>query len=156
MFGIESMLAKAVARIRGGGQGQGQPRRGDGGADKCVCPSCGAEAPHEWGTPCTDKPCPECGKPMVGADVEKSLRNWKQLAACGLFKTVPGAAVRETGAQLNAAEATGGEALQREHLEGALQRAPLESDDEEDDEEDEEDDDEDDDEDDGGAGDGVS
>ena len=69
----------------GGGRGQGGGGRGQGGgggrgrgagtgpgaaggigaADTCICPACGAKAPHERGIPCFQVNCPQCGKPMV-------------------------------------------------------------------------------------------
>ena len=51
---------------RGEGKGVGGPRQGDGGADICVCPSCGATVKHEKGTPCNSLSCPKCGQPMTG------------------------------------------------------------------------------------------
>lgn len=42
-----------------GGQGAGM-------VDVCVCPACGAKAPHERGIPCFQVSCPQCGKPMYG------------------------------------------------------------------------------------------
>ena len=51
---------------RGQGQGVGGPRQGDGGADTCVCPKCGATAPHQRGVPCVEQKCPKCGSSMVG------------------------------------------------------------------------------------------
>ncbi|HQK94041.1 MAG TPA: ATP-binding protein [Armatimonadota bacterium] len=57
---------------RGGGRGAGGGGRGGrgGGAGmgpggQCVCPRCGATAPHVRGTPCTSIACPKCGSPMV-------------------------------------------------------------------------------------------
>lgn len=52
---------------RGMGMGVGGPRQGDGGTDTCKCPECGATAPHQRGTPCTEQTCPKCGAKMVGA-----------------------------------------------------------------------------------------
>jgi hypothetical protein len=48
--------------LRPGGPGAG-PGRGL--ADSCICPACGAKAPHERGIPCLQVTCPQCGKPMV-------------------------------------------------------------------------------------------
>ncbi|KXA90087.1 hypothetical protein AKJ62_01110 [candidate division MSBL1 archaeon SCGC-AAA259D14] len=48
---------------QGSGRGQG---RGGGGVDKCVCPNCGYEAPHQRGVPCVENDCPKCGTRMVG------------------------------------------------------------------------------------------
>lgn len=45
-----------------GGPGAGQ---GVGMTDVCVCPACGAKAPHERGIPCLQVKCPQCGKAMV-------------------------------------------------------------------------------------------
>jgi predicted Fe-Mo cluster-binding NifX family protein len=73
---------------QGGGQGRGQGRgsgagrcgrgqgagggplgpgtgQGAGVQDLCICPACGAKAPHERGIPCFQVKCPQCGKPMV-------------------------------------------------------------------------------------------
>ena len=55
---------------RGGASGRGSGRgrmggSGDGPGGKCVCPSCGKEAPHERGVPCYEMECPECGGAMV-------------------------------------------------------------------------------------------
>ena len=33
--------------------------------EKCVCPSCGTEAPHVSGKRCIDIKCPKCGNIMV-------------------------------------------------------------------------------------------
>ncbi|MCK5125509.1 MAG: hypothetical protein KAR42_04575 [candidate division Zixibacteria bacterium] len=43
-------------------KGQG---RGLGPGGNCVCPSCGATAPHSRGVPCSEAKCPQCGSPMV-------------------------------------------------------------------------------------------
>ncbi len=58
------------------GQGQGvgagnfpigrQPNgSGAGPEGECVCPSCGAKAPHQTGTPCSEQKCPQCGTTMA-------------------------------------------------------------------------------------------
>jgi len=49
-------------RCRGGKSGSGS---GAGAADSCICPACGAKAPHERGIPCMQVICPQCGQPMV-------------------------------------------------------------------------------------------
>jgi len=51
---------------RGDGKGKGGKKQGDGGSDKCVCPSCGHEAKHEKGIPCADVKCSKCGAKMEG------------------------------------------------------------------------------------------
>jgi len=50
-----------------GASGPGGPAGGKGArmADFCICPSCGAQAPHERGIPCLQVNCPHCGKRMV-------------------------------------------------------------------------------------------
>ena len=53
---------------RGMGAGGGRGRMGGFGAGtggNCVCPSCGATAPHERGVPCTQQQCPKCGGAMT-------------------------------------------------------------------------------------------
>ena len=47
---------------RGMGRGGGN-RLGPGG--NCICPKCGATAPHQQGTPCTSMSCPSCGAVMT-------------------------------------------------------------------------------------------
>jgi len=52
----------------GGGSGRGRmggTRPGAGPAGECVCPSCGATAPHQAGVPCYQIECPNCGTSMV-------------------------------------------------------------------------------------------
>lgn len=56
--------------MRGGGRGQGRGRMGGtragaGPAGECVCPACGARAPHTVGVPCYELKCPKCGAAMV-------------------------------------------------------------------------------------------
>jgi hypothetical protein len=48
---------------RGGRMGGNRPGLGPGG--DCVCPSCGARAPHQRGTPCYNMSCPKCGAKMI-------------------------------------------------------------------------------------------
>jgi len=50
----------AGTRPPGPGAAQGAATR-----DVCICPACGAHAPHERGIPCFQVNCPQCGKPMV-------------------------------------------------------------------------------------------
>ncbi len=54
----------------GSGQGRGGGRGLGGGAGlgpggNCVCPSCGATAPHKQGVPCYQEKCPKCNAPMT-------------------------------------------------------------------------------------------
>ena len=42
-------------------------RAGAGPAGNCVCPNCGAEAPHRVGVPCNTISCPSCGEKMTRA-----------------------------------------------------------------------------------------
>lgn len=75
--GQPSMAGRGSGRGSGGGQ-RGNPTGrcwgagnsqgvggGVGAADSCICPACGAKAPHERGIPCFQVNCPQCGKPMV-------------------------------------------------------------------------------------------
>ncbi len=34
----------------------------------CICPKCGKKASHEFGVPCRQVRCPECGAVMVRED----------------------------------------------------------------------------------------
>ena len=62
---------KGAGRGMGGGQG-GRCLRGGGGSGamagstaSCICPACGAKAPHERGIPCFQVNCPQCGQAMT-------------------------------------------------------------------------------------------
>ena len=73
----EAQMAALYAnepKQRGQGRGVGEEPVGDGGADVCVCPECGAEAPHEKGTPCAEQECPECGAAMEGKEAKAVMR----------------------------------------------------------------------------------
>ena len=50
---------------RGLGRGRQAGGFGMGPAGECVCPSCGAKAPHQRGVPCYEEKCPKCGSPMT-------------------------------------------------------------------------------------------
>jgi len=49
----------------GGGMGRNRTNLGLGPSGNCVCPSCGATAPHKRGVPCYDMTCPKCGAKMT-------------------------------------------------------------------------------------------
>jgi len=51
---------------RGQGRGIGGQVQRDGGADKCVCLSCGNIATHQREIPCNEFKCTKCGALMVG------------------------------------------------------------------------------------------
>jgi flagellar biosynthesis GTPase FlhF len=53
-------------KTRGEGQGVGGPKQGDGGAEICKCPKCGAEYKKEKGKPCSEKTCPKCKIKLEG------------------------------------------------------------------------------------------
>lgn len=71
---VKSLETKQIDELeekqRGEGQGQDNPRQGDGGADICICPECGYEQEHNRGTPCNEIKCPECGSEMTGKSKE--------------------------------------------------------------------------------------
>lgn len=53
---------------RGLGRGKGRGRMGGKGlgpGGSCVCPSCGAEIPHQQGVPCYQMTCPKCSARMT-------------------------------------------------------------------------------------------
>jgi len=45
----------------------GGTRQGIGPGGECVCPKCGATAPHQLGDPCYKVKCPKCGSSMARA-----------------------------------------------------------------------------------------
>ena len=67
----------SVDTARGEGKGVGGDTQGDGGADVCQCPACGATTPHEKGVTCSKTLCPECGTKMEG--VNKSMDTKEKL-----------------------------------------------------------------------------
>ena len=51
-----------------GGSGRGRMggnRPGAGPTGNCLCPNCGAKAPHRVGKPCYSITCPSCGSQMM-------------------------------------------------------------------------------------------
>lgn len=54
----------AAGRGRGAGGGR-MGGRGMGPSGECLCPQCGATAPHQRGAPCFEQKCPQCGTAMV-------------------------------------------------------------------------------------------
>lgn len=57
---------RGAGRGAGGGGGRmGGNRAGAGPGGSCLCPNCGAKAPHTPGVPCSKVKCPECGTPMA-------------------------------------------------------------------------------------------
>jgi predicted Fe-Mo cluster-binding NifX family protein len=57
--------AGGACRGVGAGTGGSSSGKRSGTSDSCLCPVCGAKAPHERGIPCFQVNCPQCGKPMV-------------------------------------------------------------------------------------------
>lgn len=50
----------------GGSRGKmGGNRAGAGPGGECICPQCGASAPHQAGVPCYQVNCPKCGQQMM-------------------------------------------------------------------------------------------
>ena len=50
---------------RGAGRGRQPGGFGLGPGGDCLCPSCGARAPHQRGIPCYEQKCPKCDSPMT-------------------------------------------------------------------------------------------
>ena len=73
-------------KARGEGQGVGGNRQGDGGTSVCVCPKCGAESPHERGTPCNKRKCPKCKQVMKD--------EWDECVFCKYMPLYPKEALR--------------------------------------------------------------
>lgn len=57
-FGTGPVAGNGGRRGQRGGTGAGP-------AGFCVCPSCGEQAGHVAGTPCTSQKCPKCGTLMI-------------------------------------------------------------------------------------------
>jgi len=66
---------QGMGRGAGAGQGTGagiggrgrMGGRGLGPDGECLCPQCGARAPHQRGIPCIEQKCPNCGTAMTRA-----------------------------------------------------------------------------------------
>lgn len=54
-------------RAGAGGRGSMGGRKAAGPRGECICPNCGARAPHLAGQPCKDSRCPNCGTAMTRA-----------------------------------------------------------------------------------------
>jgi len=50
---------------RSGGQGRQPGGFGLGPEGECVCPKCNTTVPHQRGTPCYERKCPNCGSPLT-------------------------------------------------------------------------------------------
>lgn len=75
-----AVVGRAKKEARGEGVGVGGEKQGDGGAQTCVCPECGAEKEHERGKPCAEVKCPKCGVAMVGKEQkEAGFDEWYEL-----------------------------------------------------------------------------
>lgn len=65
---IEGNAEEAIKMARGEGKGVGGSRQGDGGANTCVCTSCGYTMKHDKGVSCAEIKCPSCGGTMKGSN----------------------------------------------------------------------------------------
>lgn len=79
-----------VAEARGEGKGVGGEPQGDGGADTCVCPECGATVAHERGIPCAEQECPKCGVVMMGKVEENAERTVADMTIAELADLIKG------------------------------------------------------------------
>jgi len=75
MFEITSKDLIKAAAATGLGMGVGNAAQQTGGTDTCTCPSCGAQALHPRGVPCTSFKCPSCGSLMTGVSLSQSGKN---------------------------------------------------------------------------------
>jgi len=77
---LQALGESIIILVRGKGQGTGGAKQGDGGTDTCVCPECGATAPHKRGTPCVNVSCPKCSAKMVGSGaVKNAMRAFQEI-----------------------------------------------------------------------------
>jgi len=67
----EAIVKGKALRIGGGAYMTGRGLKGGmgmGPGGYCVCTKCGYKMPHERGSPCYGKKCPECGAEMTRSD----------------------------------------------------------------------------------------
>jgi hypothetical protein len=63
--GMGPGTGRGMGRGQGGRGSMGGNRAGAGPGGDCVCPQCGATAPHQAGVPCFQVRCPKCGQQMM-------------------------------------------------------------------------------------------
>ena len=63
--GMGPGTGRGAGRGAGGRGSMGGNRAGAGPVGECICPQCGAIAPHQAGVPCYQVHCPKCGQQMM-------------------------------------------------------------------------------------------